>query len=59
VSRIVCNSGPLIALGILGRLDILKFLVDEVMVPEAVRNEIEQGGTKIVRSGGFPKSELD
>jgi predicted nucleic acid-binding protein len=44
VSRIICNSGPLIALGILGRLDILKSLFDEVLVPEAVQREIEQGG---------------
>jgi predicted nucleic acid-binding protein len=44
VSQIICNSGPLIALGILGRLDILKSLFDEVLVPEAVRTEIEQGG---------------
>jgi predicted nucleic acid-binding protein len=41
VSRIVCNSGPLIALGLLGRLDILKSLFDEVLVPEAVQIEIE------------------
>jgi len=43
VSRIVCNSGPLIALGILARLEILKSLFDEVLVPEAVQREIEQG----------------
>lgn len=56
MSRIVCNSGPLIALGILGRLDILKFLFDEVMVPEAVRNEIEQGGTKLSGLADFQKA---
>jgi len=47
VSRIICNSGPLIALGILARLDILKSLFDEVLVPEAVQKEIEQGGIKL------------
>jgi predicted nucleic acid-binding protein len=44
VSRIVCNTGPLIALGLLGRLDLLKSLFSEVFVPEAVQREIEQGG---------------
>ena len=47
MSRIICNSGPLIALGILTRLDILKSLFDEVLVPEAVKNEIELGGIKL------------
>ena len=46
MSRIVCNSGPLIDLGILARLYILKSLFDEVLVPEPVRKEIEQGGIK-------------
>ena len=41
MSRIVCNSGPLIALGMLGRLDLLKSLFDEVLVPDAVQKEIE------------------
>jgi hypothetical protein len=34
VSRIVCNSGPLIALGILNRFDLLKELFGEVLVPD-------------------------
>ena len=46
MSQIICNSGPLIALGILGRLHILKSLFDVVLVPEAVQKEIEQGGIK-------------
>jgi predicted nucleic acid-binding protein len=46
VSRIVCNSGPLIALGILGNLDVLKSLFDEVLIPDAVQKEIAQGGLK-------------
>jgi predicted nucleic acid-binding protein len=37
----------LIALGLLGRLDILKSLFDEVLVLEAVQKEIEQGGNKL------------
>lgn len=46
MSRIVCNSGPLIALGILGKVDILKSLFDEVLAPVAVQKEIAQGGLK-------------
>jgi predicted nucleic acid-binding protein len=45
VSRIVCNSGPLIALGILNRFDLLKELFGEVLVPDAVQREIEAGGS--------------
>jgi predicted nucleic acid-binding protein len=56
VSRIVCNSGPLIALGILARLDILKSLFDEVLVPEAVQKEIEQGGIKLAGLEGFRRA---
>jgi len=45
VSRIVCNTGPLIALGVLNRLDLLKALFFEVLIPEAVLKEIVRGGT--------------
>jgi predicted nucleic acid-binding protein len=37
----------LIALGILARLDMLKSLFDEVLVPETVQKEIQQGGIKL------------
>ena len=55
--RIVCNSGPLIALGILARLDILKSLFDEVFVPEAVQQEIEQGGVKLSGLADFRRAD--
>ncbi len=57
MSRIVCNSGPLIALGILGQLDILKSLFDEVFVPETVRKEIEQGGMKLSGLEDFRRAD--
>jgi predicted nucleic acid-binding protein len=57
VSRIVCNSGPLIALGILGRLGLLKSLFDEVLVPEAVQKEIEQGGIKLSGLDDFRRAD--
>ena len=41
MSQIICNAGPLIALSLLGRLELLKSLFDVVLVPEAVRKEIE------------------
>lgn len=44
MSRIVCNTGSLIALGLLERLDLLKALFSEVLIPEAVQREIEPGG---------------
>lgn len=47
MSRVVCNAGPLIALGILGQLDLRKSLFDEVWVPDAVQREITHGGLKL------------
>ena len=57
MSQIICNSGPLIALGILARLDILKSLFDEVLVPEAVQKEIEQGGIKLAGLADFRRAD--
>ena len=57
MSRIVCNSGPLIALGILGKLDFLKSLFDEVLVPEAVQKEITQGGLKLAGLECFKRAQ--
>jgi len=42
--RVVCNTGPLIALAGVGQLDLLQKLFSEVLVPEAVRREVEAGG---------------
>ena len=57
MSRIICNSGPLIALGILARLDLLKSLFDEVLIPEAVRTEIEQGGVRLMGLEDFQRAD--
>ena len=57
MSRIICNSGPLIALGILGRLDILKSLFDVVLVPEAVQREIERGGIRLSGLDNFRRAD--
>lgn len=41
--RVVCNSSPIIGLSKIGKLDLLWTLFDEVMIPEAVFEEIVQG----------------
>jgi predicted nucleic acid-binding protein len=53
VNRIVCNTGPLIALGLLDRLDLLRSLFSEVLIPEPVQREIEQGGASQQGLGSF------
>ena len=57
MSRIVCNTGPLIALGLLARLDILKSLFSEVLVPEAVQREIELGGVNQMGLASFRQAD--
>ena len=37
---VLCNSGPLIALGKLNRLDLLAVLYSEVTIPRAVYDEV-------------------
>ena len=37
---IVCNAGPLIALSMVGKLDLLKNLYEQVVVPDAVYREV-------------------
>ncbi|MHC1730021.1 MAG: DUF3368 domain-containing protein [Syntrophobacteraceae bacterium] len=43
--RIVCNTGPLIALAIINRLELLRSLFGEVLIPAAVHQEMLQGGS--------------
>ena len=45
--RIVSDTGPLIALAIIEHLDILKILFNEVIVPQAVHDEVLQGGWRV------------
>jgi predicted nucleic acid-binding protein len=42
--RIVSNTGPIIALAAIGKIDIVNEIFDEVIVPEQVHHEILQGG---------------
>ena len=41
---IVCNAGPLIALSLVGNLDLLHRLYDRVLMPEAVVREVVESG---------------
>jgi predicted nucleic acid-binding protein len=42
--RLVCNTGPLIALSLIDRIDLLRSLFEVVIIPEAVHQEILAGG---------------
>ena len=46
MSVIVCNSGPLIALAGIGRVELLRNLFNGVLVADEVRMEIEAGRQK-------------
>lgn len=41
---IISNTGPLVALAVIDRLDLLDLLFDAVIVPEAVHGELLAGG---------------
>lgn len=56
MNRVVCNSGQLIALGILGHVDVLRSLFDVVLVPDAVQGEIAQGGLKFLGVEDFRRA---
>ncbi len=56
--KIVSNSSPLITLARIGRLDILRQLYSEIVIPEAVWHEVvvegdEQPGAEAVRSASW------
>ena len=44
--RVVVNTTPIIALSLIGRLDLLRHLYTEVLIPPAVRAEVISGGTE-------------
>ena len=55
-SSIICNTGPIIALSILGRLSILQNLFNSVIIPEEVHREILEGGETQVGLHDYKKS---
>ena len=40
LSKVICNSSPIIGLCIIGKLDLLWNIYEEVIIPEAVYNEV-------------------
>ena len=42
--KAICNTGPLVALSMIDRIDILRHLFELVAIPEAVHKEILEGG---------------
>jgi len=53
---IVCNTGPMIALAIVDRLDLLSKIFHEVVVPDAVHNEILDGGTEFLGLAAYQRA---
>ena len=43
-SRVICNTGPIIAFSVIDSIDILRHLFEFVAVPEEVHKEILEGG---------------
>lgn len=57
MSAIVSNTGPLIALGAINRIDILKELFTEVIVPAAVHIEVLAGGKTFAGKAAYQKND--
>jgi predicted nucleic acid-binding protein len=53
MSRAVSNASPLIYLAKIGRLDLLRDMFDEVLIPEEVRKEVVDEGRKLGRRDVF------
>ena len=43
--KVICDTGPIVALSMIDRIDILRDLFELVAVPEEVHKEILEGGT--------------
>jgi predicted nucleic acid-binding protein len=54
---IVCNTGPLIALSMVGQLDLLRKLYQRVIVPEPVFREVVSGGLGRVGASQIASAE--
>ena len=44
--KLVSNTGPLLALSLVHKVDLLQALFAEIRVPQSVRNEIESSSNK-------------
>ena len=56
-AKLISNTGPLIALSIIDRIGILRSLFSAVAVPEAVHNEIMEGGPRSSGVANYMKAK--
>jgi predicted nucleic acid-binding protein len=54
--RVICNASPIIALCVIGRVDLLRRLFEAVIVPEEVHREILEGGSEFAGLRVYEKS---
>jgi predicted nucleic acid-binding protein len=52
---IICNTGPLIALALIDRMDVLQDLFEFVAIPEEVHEEILRGGLQKAGLANYEK----
>ena len=52
-----CNTGPMIAPASLDRLDILRTFFISVQVPQAVHDEIVQGGSRFIGLAAYRRAD--
>ena len=55
--KVICNTGPLTALSIIYRIDILRHLFEVVAIPEAVHIEIMEGGAENSGLSNYQKAQ--
>jgi len=55
--RLVVNTGPVIALASIDRLDILRTFFSSVQVPQAVHDEIMQGGSRFTGLATYRRTD--
>jgi len=53
--KVICNTGPIVALSMIDRIDILRHLFELVAMPEAVNKEILDGGAISVGLASYRK----
>ena len=57
--KAICNTGPIVALSMIDRIDILRHLFELVAVPEAVHEEIIEGGPTNAGLANYRKVKLN
>ena len=55
--KAICNTGPLVALSMVNRIDLLQHLFELVAVPEEVHKEILEGGTTSAGLANYRKAK--